>query len=498
MNECKEKRKEKKSKNEKVEGGTRVPSAKETTSNDNCDMVNRRIEEKIHNSEKNVLHCEKKAVDVLNEKLNELYIYRDHYFEKNSLENASQKIEDVENEMKGILQSFEDLKGRRSGGHKFILHITASKPITNKIFFFTECAEQENKAIYLYMKGRALNILPHHSKEAEEVLSRAVKLDPKLVDAWNELGECYWKKDDIEEAKNCFNGALLHSRNKVSLRNLSMVLRQERVKTSKERSENIEKGVAYAKEAVQLDPNDGVSWAVLGNAYLSSFFTVAQNPHLLKSCMSAYQQAALKYEEEYNLALESFSRAQSLDPTWEAPTQKEKQLIKYLDVVQELVLNKGKLKGKRLQQMVQSINAKQLGPYTGGSYTSGKDTVKLEQVSLKQLQTGVNPEKVVLGKVVCSIQDDDAVPFTFCLVDKEETCMSVTVYNLAQGKGVIIGDSVAVPEPYLTKVHFKYKEKEWQFESIRVESPLVLVVNGRKVGPNQLASAQLSTFKKTD
>jgi hypothetical protein len=45
------------------------------------------------------------------------------------------------------------------------------------------------------------------------------------------------------------------------------------------------------------------------------------------------------------------------------------------------------------------------------------------------------------------------------MVDKEETCVAITVYNLAQGKGVIIGDTVAVPEPYLTKVHFKYKQK---------------------------------------
>jgi hypothetical protein len=45
------------------------------------------------------------------------------------------------------------------------------------------------------------------------------------------------------------------------------------------------------------------------------------------------------------------------------------------------------------------------------------------------------------------------------MADKEETCMAVTVYNLAQGKGVIIGDTVAVPEPFLTNVHFKYKQK---------------------------------------
>ncbi|XP_021916579.1 tetratricopeptide repeat protein 5-like isoform X2 [Zootermopsis nevadensis] len=390
------------------------------------------------------------AIDTLNEKLNELYIYRDHYFERHSLDKAGQKNDDVENEMKNTLNCFESLK---------------------------ESAEQENRTMYLYLKGRALNVMPQHSKEAEEVLSRAVKLDPKLVEAWNELGECYWKKDNFEEAKNCFSGALLHARNKVSLRNLSMILRQEKVASAQQRSDNIEKGVAYAKEAVQLDPNDGTSWAVLGNAYLSSFFTLSQNPQVLKSCISAYQQAekdivarsnpdlhynkaiALKYEEEYELALESFSRAQALDPTWEAPKQKEKQLVKYLDSVQELLSLKGKLKGKKLQQMVQSIEPRQLGPYGGGSYTTRNETVQLEPIILKKLHSGINLEKVVLGKVVCSVHNDDAVPFTFCLVDKEETCMAVTVYNLAQGKGVIIGDSVAIPEPYLTEVHFKYKQK---------------------------------------
>ena len=59
---------------------------------------------------------------------------------------------------------------------------------------------------------------------------------------------------------------------------------------------------------------------------------------------------------------------------------------------------------------MQSINSKQLGPYSGGSYTSRDETVKLEHISLKDLQAGMNAEKVVLGKVVCSIQDTDAVP----------------------------------------------------------------------------------------
>lgn len=68
--------------------------------------------------------------------------------------------------------------------------------------------EKYKRAKYYYLKGRALNVTQEYNKEAEELLSKAIKLDPKLVDAWNELGECYWKHDNLLEAKNCFTGAL--------------------------------------------------------------------------------------------------------------------------------------------------------------------------------------------------------------------------------------------------------------------------------------------------
>lgn len=83
----------------------------------------------------------------------------------------------------------------------------------------------------------------------------------------------------------------LQRKNKISLRNMSIILRQEVISTPKERQKNIEKSVELAKEAVQLDPKDGVSWSILGNAYLCSFFVIAQDPSVLKLCMSAYKQA---------------------------------------------------------------------------------------------------------------------------------------------------------------------------------------------------------------
>ena len=42
---------------------------------------------------------------------------------------------------------------------------------------------------------------------------RTCLLEPNLVDAWIELGECYWKRGDVETAKTCFEGALSHVSN---------------------------------------------------------------------------------------------------------------------------------------------------------------------------------------------------------------------------------------------------------------------------------------------
>ena len=66
----------------------------------------------------------------------------------------------------------------------------------------------KRRARLLFLRGHAHNVLTEFDAKCEEFLSRAVKLDPTLVEAWNSLGECYWKQGNIEGAFNCFNGAL--------------------------------------------------------------------------------------------------------------------------------------------------------------------------------------------------------------------------------------------------------------------------------------------------
>ncbi|XP_052744596.1 tetratricopeptide repeat protein 5 isoform X2 [Bicyclus anynana] len=361
------------------------------------------------------------------------------------------------------------------------------------------------------MKGRCYNISNKYDARAMQCLSKAVKLNPHLVDAWNELGECYLKNMNMKEAKASFEGALKHERNRLSLRCLAIILRQEcgDLKQS-EISSAMTKSVELAKEAVAQDIKDGISWSVLGNTYLCQYFLIAQDPATLKLCMSAYKQAwsdpvakgqpdlhfnkgvALKYSECYGEALQMFDQSCRLDPGWQPPADERAELVRYLTEATKLVHTRGKLKAKRISNMVQTIDKKMLGDYATDSDGARKD-VLLELVDIDKLQEGSNEGKVILGRVVGSIHNKNSVPFTFAIIDKSLKCVCVSVYNWANGRGVIIGDVVAVPEPLLSSHAMDSRLAKYEFQSIRVNNPLVLLVNGKRVNRNQYASTRVTS-----
>ena len=70
----------------------------------------------------------------------------------------------------------------------------------------------------------------------------------------------------------------------------------------------------------------------------------------------------------------------------------------------------GKLRPKKLKAILSSLRDSDLGPYSGGSYTGPRgDSVRLTKCALSELEPGLNAEKVVLGKVVCSLKTDNQV-----------------------------------------------------------------------------------------
>jgi tetratricopeptide (TPR) repeat protein len=430
----------------------------------------------------------------------------------------------------------------------------------------------ESKASYLALLGKAYNVLPEFNQKAFDSLTKAIKLDHKSVNAWNYLGECYWKKRDFEMCKNCFEQSLSIQKNKLSLRGMSMVLRQlinvpsnkEQLQTNNNSTNNqqlakydqvknlLEESIKYAKDSLQLDPKDGMSWYILANCYVSKFFSPfgAQNSQLIKQAISAYN-LALKdetneacfqsdlyfnksmismYEENWQDVLTCLSKALSLDPFWAEVKDNLVGTINYLSQLNEMISTNGKLKAKKFQSLIESFKKSDLGPYSDGYFVKNQNDknetkIDLVEVNLKDLQKGLNKNKVLVGKVICGLPSKSTdslniVCFTCCIADSNGDCVAMTIYNLAGGHGLIIGQSVAIPEPYVENIDFKFNLSEslknqnlvrevmnvlnnenshkadqnmssfeFKFNSIRVEYPTVLVVNGKKWTREKVSNA---------
>uniref|UniRef100_A0A3Q4BD49 Tetratricopeptide repeat protein 5 OB fold domain-containing protein n=1 Tax=Mola mola TaxID=94237 RepID=A0A3Q4BD49_MOLML len=425
----------------------------------------------------------KNELQILKELVDDLYNFRDCYFETHSEEEAGNKQSDVAQEIENTLKKLEEKEN-----------------------------QFKHKAEFMLQKGRCLNVGPDFSAEAEECLSRAVKLEPSLVEGWNTLGEQYWKKGDLIGAKNCFTGALQQSKNKVSLRNLSMVLRQLPAADRTAPGKQVLESVELARQAVQLDVADGTSWFILGNAYVSLFFSCGQNPQLSQQALSAYAQSEkvdrsascfpdlhfnrstlFQYEEMFSCALAGYSRAAALNPGWEEPVEKERLLVEYLRKVSELIQNKGKVKARRLRTMLSSLSTSSLGPCSSPEFSSPTGRVgSLERRSLSSLTHGHNAGVATLGKVVFSLASEGSMAFTFGMVDSEETCVVVMVYNTADSWGVLIGDTVVIPEPQVKRHSITHNDESFDFRSIRVDSPLLVIVNGKKQNAQSQIAASVS------
>ncbi|XP_054664493.1 tetratricopeptide repeat protein 5 [Grus americana] len=346
----------------------------------------------------------------------------------------------------------------------------------------------------LLLRAQALGVSPEGGIRAEQTLSRAVKLEPGLVPAWTRLGEELWRRGELDRARACFAGALAHGEDAEARRLLSMALRA---------GGDLREGLAQAEAAVRCAPNDGRSWYVLGNAYVSLFFAGGQSPEAARRALGAYAQAErvdpeatnnpdlhlnratlLQYQERFGAALEGLGRAAALAPEWEEPRRRHAQLLDFLTRLCGLLANRGKLRGKRRRGLEGPVSPAHLGSLAGPGGPRPS--------SILSLRPGPNPRRVLLGRVIFSLTPEDGVPYTVGVADGTGAVAAVTVYNAAPSWGVLVGDALAVPDPHLCLHQHQHQGKSFSFSGLRVPSPLALLVNGRRPPGPALAPARLA------
>jgi len=355
-------------------------------------------------------------------------------------------------------------------------------------------SKTDSKAQAFCWKGRAYGSLSEYSKEAEDFLTKAIKLEPTNVDAWNALGTEYWKKKDLRAAGDCFRGALDQNKNKISYRKLSMVVRNfGEPKTYRVR---LEESISLAKKAIALDVSDSESWYILGNAYMTTFFSTFSTSDL-EGCLKAYEKSEKmhklgssskggaaddkssctnpdlyynranvhKFYEQFQEAIDGYRNAKQLDP--HLPGQDEIDNIhRFVKKLSKLVRTKNGLKAKKLLKF-----SAQIPPSV-----EIKDSKRVE---LKQLEIGENKDKFVVGTMIAPVTRSESVPVSFIVMDKNTDMFVVSIYGVIASliNDIKVGDVLFINKPILRKISVK-EFKERSYPCIMVPNAATLSVNG--------------------
>ncbi|XP_008787617.1 tetratricopeptide repeat protein 5-like isoform X2 [Phoenix dactylifera] len=350
------------------------------------------------------------------------------------------------------------------------------------------------RAVYEFLRGKILDAFPDYRKEAEDHLSKAVKLNPSLADAWLCLGNCIWKKGDLPSARNCFSLALSKGTNKKLLCQLSM-LERKMAQGTEDQAQLVEESIKHAKEAVMLDIKDGNSWYNLGNACLTSFFvTGAWDHNKLQQSLKAYQNAekdelmksnpdlyfncatANKYLENYERSLHGFESAALKDPSLNADEEVQK-IISLLDKIESSM----KIRAKRLASLVSSLGEVKLKMHR-------KATINI-------LSEGLNKAVAIVGKVLIFIKHDNIAPLYYLACDLDQTFFILSVYGL-HSDAIKEGDRVTLLEPYKRVIDFSWKGKHYQFKSIRVDFMEQILVNEKAPASHHAVQAYIHAQHK--
>jgi tetratricopeptide (TPR) repeat protein len=377
-----------------------------------------------------------------------------------------------------------------------------------------------------YLKGKSLNYFDDYQPGAEELLSRAVKLNPLNADAWIVLGQCHWKKNSLQQAEIFFLESLKYLKGEgeqregmaqeegrgkeiliVAYQELSMLTRQMITTDKDSASQRIDESISYIKKALQLDLNDHKSWYLYGNALCMKFFRLTSNSSDLQKALTAYQKSlslgggtcnpdlfynqgnCYRYLQEYHQAISCYQQTIQLDPSFTLANECAEDVIGYLQKTREMVGKKGGFQKKRFQKILDKLRS--------STHAEHSET-------MTSLQEGPNLNKRISVCLLGVATKSSMPPESFLCVDKEGNCAILAIYNLGHDtpppspdqiftvSNPVYRRSMVPPSTVVPGMQGTEREDEVQIPLIQAFRLDQLQINGRTVSWRALATPELS------
>ncbi|RNF06978.1 tetratricopeptide repeat domain 5 [Trypanosoma conorhini] len=195
-------------------------------------------------------------------------------------------IEELERRLDG-LQKVKVFDERVRGGVERLLASTPN---------FEEERDPETKVRLLFLRCKALTLLPSYSREAEQACGAALKLRHDRPDLWVLLSECLARRNATREACDALDNALhIDAHNVEALCQYSRLLRtlsSDSKLTQTERLQHLNDSVARGKAAAAACPTSTDAWNCYSIALLSKALSSGVDIAGAKQALQAMRQAA--------------------------------------------------------------------------------------------------------------------------------------------------------------------------------------------------------------
>jgi len=204
---------------------------------------------------------------------------------------------------------------------------------------------------------------------------------------------------------------------------------------------------------------------------------------LNKMDMHFNRSSVYRYLEDYGSAIKDLSVALAMDPDWSSPKVAINAVVDMLSKIKLNIDKKGNLKPKKIRQMVQNLPK--------------KDT-KIDNLlvtGITQLEIGENVGKVVVGVIISLIPNPAGIPVTIVMIDSEENSVAVSIYNIVPDV-LNINNQLTLLNPKLKEIKLERDEQVIQYNTIVVDIPSHLKINGKDIQQENLIKTSISITQK--
>lgn len=407
------------------------------------------------------------------------------------------------------------------------------------------------RAQNLLIKGKRLSqASKSYNPEATLLISRAIKLDPYLTNAWIELADCYQKNSDLDGAISCLENALEFSSpetdNKLIFRKLSACIRQKPNETRETRIMSLLRSLELSKQALKLDLHDKKNYYNLAKAYMCLFFATECVDHqLIHLSRAAYIKAlslsekeeklkgegdpktiekpfidqsdflfnystVLLYLQEFPKALEYLKRAVQLDPDWSEPKRLEEGLEDYLkqivSLTSELTRNSKKTYRRyaKIFETLKSTEKIDAAIQLDQQRLRQSSEIRVKPRPLKDIETMSREENedenvtVLHLKLINTVNYNQAMYLTFIAIDQSCSVIVVTIYNLSIRRCPSPRDIITIVRPRVELVKIDNlklspdDDTPISYKRINVPEFKDFYVNGHRVSIDQVSKPQFT------